>query len=509
MRFLERAALTCASLLLFACSSGTNGSDGGVDGDGGGGTDEGPRACESTAECPLHHLCIGGFCQPGDACSASDDSCPDGYACNFLQEVCVPENPCTSDTDCTESATPHCLIGDGVCVECTLDAHCGDPESFFCNASYQCEAVGPDCTGDPDCTEPDKPHCGLDGKCYACVTNDHCEGTWVCQPTRHVCVECYLPSHCVSASLPFCYDLANVCVECLDDMHCLAEEHCNLSSHECTDVICETDNDCPPGLHCKQDSGDCVQCLDHGQCGSNHWCRDYSCQSGCLSDEDCLIKEGENHYCDFDPVDPRCFFAECREDGDCVGDPDGAHCKLDDYGNADQFSCVECTEDGHCDTYFECERASNTCRAVPCFSRPEGDQCPDLPDCYFCDYDGECKPRGTSTSHHPDNTCYDENNDPDDELCCRGYECNSMGHCEVVDYCEQDDDCPVGWTCADYYQCTQEPCCDPPCNAGEFCNSDCECESGCHEEGEACTPFESNCCEGLYCSFFPPVCKPL
>ncbi len=488
------------AMLPLACSSGNGETvDAGTDADAGGGGDEGPQSCTSTAECPLNNLCIGGLCQPGEICSNTEPDCPNGYECNFLKEVCVPEATCTGDGDCTEAPMTHCLVSDGVCVECTDAAHCGNVDDYFCNDAYQCEGVGPDCSADDDCeaVDPNKPYCGADGKCYACVDDGDCTGgQQVCELNRHVCVDCYLNGHCNIPSEPMCYVQANICVECLADTHCAGDLHCNLSIHECTEVICETTEDCSPGLHCKEDTGDCVQCLEHAQCGSNQWCRDFSCQTGCLDDLECQIKEGEKHYCNDETQ--RCYYAECTSNDECASNPDGTWCSLADSPVALHFNCVECLEDSHCDEYFECDPVQKSCRPQPCYSRPDGDQCPDLDPCFFCDYDGECKPQ---------EDCYDANHDPDDSLCCRGYTCNTAGHCAMVDYCDTDTDCPVGWNCADYHQCTMEPCCDPACGSGEFCNGDCECESGCHDAGEACDPFSQNCCEGLYCSFFPPVCK--
>jgi len=220
------AVCLALGLVLGACSDNGGDNDGGPDAcDGCEDGDDGPQTCSRIAECPTYHLCIGGFCQVGTICTGSgEDDCPAGYTCNVMKEVCVPENPCASDPDCAaaDPATPHCLVSDGVCVECTEHAHCGDPAEVECNESFECEPIGPDCTSDPDClaSAPSRPHCDQgQGKCFACVIDDHCDGAQVCEPVTRTCMDCYNDNHCLNP-YPYCYVSTNTCVECTEDAHC-------------------------------------------------------------------------------------------------------------------------------------------------------------------------------------------------------------------------------------------------------------------------------------------------
>ncbi len=486
------AAGLSATLVAAGCSGGNGGNDAGLDAcDGCDPTDEGPLPCTSIADCPAHHLCLGGFCQLGTICTGTGDECPEGYVCNIMQEVCVPETPCESDADCTEAAAPVCLEADGVCVECVEDADCGGGEDVFCNASYQCDVVGPDCSTDADCTEAGKPHCDqAQGKCVACVNDGHCSGNQVCRPDTHSCVECYANNHCVNPN-PYCWLDTTTCVECLEDNHCGGDERCNVSSHTCTDMVCESDADCvdQPGPHCRQDTGDCVACLEHDHCGALQWCREYSCQSGCETDAECVDKMGQGYRCD--PENAECFYAECMDDADCAGHENGEHCKLTDLpSNPPQYTCVECTEDAHCDEFFMCKTTSGkfVCEPMPCYlyEDPEA-TCAEIDPCYVCDYGGgQCKPREDCST----------------EPCCQGYTCNAYSTCERNLDCDSNEDCPADSICNQQtLQCEFQSCCDE-CDPGWYCNeATCECVEGeCKQLMESCNPDIQNCCEGLTCS---------
>jgi hypothetical protein len=509
-------------LLVFGgCSNGGNGpNDAGPDADAVDGGDTGPIPCTEIVNCPAKHLCLGGLCVPGSECAAEED-CPDGYSCNFMSGICMPEDQCESDAECTESSAPYCMTSAGLCVACHQDSHCSSkPDTPHCGPDWSCVACtdDPHCAGElicsednvcinpvgceqnDDCHEPARPHCDTDdGQCYACLTDGHCAGSMVCEPGTRQCVACYQDVHCIGA-LKKC-DVANfTCVGCLSDDDCLPEEHCNLSTNQCTDVFCQADSDCldPYFSFCNTATGDCVECVINDHCGYYDWCRQFNCESDCLTDAECIEKYGDNQHCDL--VSGDCFEAECMTDADCSGTPDKPYCKTSaSPSNPPQYSCVECTLDEHCDEFFECSLVEFTCRVMPCYRYPEPHEtCHQLDPCYYCDMgSGLCGPAYDCT--YPDGT-----------ECCQGYTCNTMGHCERNTTCPggSDLECPEDSTCnPTTLECEFQSCCDPPCSSGEYCTGGCECVSTCHELGEMCDPMSQNCCEGLKCGIFFPICS--
>ncbi len=477
------------------CSGGNNDKDAGPDAcDGCDGGDDGPIACTSIGQCPVHNLCLGGLCQIGTICTGAGGECPDTHECNVMQEVCVPKWTCQQDSDCTAENpdVPHCLEGDGVCVECTPATQvedCGPEGEFFCSASYECEPVGPDCSSDADCT-PGQPHCDVgQGKCVVCLNDGHCAGSQVCKFDTHTCVECYNDAHCINPT-PQCWEETNTCVECTADVQCSGGERCNQGTHECTDLVCATDADCADqaGTHCDPASGDCVQCTDNDHCGALQWCRDFACQSGCETDAECEAKLGANYRCEDGTGD--CFFAECLDDGDCAGNANGEHCKLVDVpNNPAQYTCVECTDDAHCEEFFECAKGTGQffCRPMPCYQYQDPvATCAGIDPCYECNYgSGACEPRENCA----------------DDPCCQGYTCNAMSHCERNLNCQTNDDCAADSICNQQtLQCEYQSCCGD-CQVGYFCNEQtCQCEQGeCKQAMDTCNFEIQNCCEGLTC----------
>jgi len=457
--------------------------------------DSGPIACASIGQCPVHNLCLAGFCQPGTACNGAQTECPNGYECNVMQEVCVPKWTCTGDADCEDVAAPRCLVADGVCVECTpatQQQDCGDPADVVCSDSYTCEPVGPDCTSDADCVDQaPKTHCDVgQGKCYACLNDGHCEGALVCKLDTRTCVQCYNENHCTNP-YPHCWTDTNTCVECTADVQCTGDERCNLGTHTCTELVCTNDNDCvdQPGPHCNQANGDCVQCLTHDHCGAYQWCRDFSCQSGCQTDQECADKLGAGYRCDNDST---CFYAECLTDADCAGNQDGERCKLDEVpSNPQQYTCVECIADEQCDEYFMCAKGTGQyyCQPMPCYQYQDpAATCAQIDPCYECSYGtGACEPR----------------TDCANDDCCQGYTCNAMSHCERSLNCQTNEDCAADSICDQQtLQCEYQSCCGD-CQSGWFCNEQsCQCEQGeCKQLMDTCNVSMQNCCEGLTCSF--------
>ncbi|MEZ4363089.1 MAG: right-handed parallel beta-helix repeat-containing protein [Kofleriaceae bacterium] len=63
-----------------------------------------------------------------------------------------PKNPlvkddCTADRECAGTATPYCLVDDGVCVGCLNDSQCSGATPVCAAATHTCEA----CTADTQC----------------------------------------------------------------------------------------------------------------------------------------------------------------------------------------------------------------------------------------------------------------------------------------------------------------------------------------------------------------------
>ncbi|RME19222.1 MAG: hypothetical protein D6806_18715 [Deltaproteobacteria bacterium] len=478
------------ALLVAGCSSGGGQPDAGIDADGGAG-DEGPTICSSIADCPLHNLCIDGICQAGSSCT-SDGDCQSGYVCFLSKEVCVPENPCSGDGDCS-APTPRCL--DGFCVACLDDNDCSS--GMECSPDHECVLPGPDCTGDNDCSAP-TPHCDTAaGKCVECVTDGHCSGQ-VCEPSSKRCVDCYQNTHC-GGDTPYCLVEQHLCVGCRDDGDCPGNQRCS-QAHVCTDVVCTSDADCSGTVstpRCNTATGDCVQCTSHDHCSSFQWCRNFTCQSGCQTDQECVDKQGAGYHCNSSTG--QCYYAECTSDSDCTSQ-DKPHCLTQQ--NPANNRCVECTDDTHCNEFFYCRPTDHVCSPQPCYQYPDPDaKCREVNSCYICDYSsGNCTP---PTDQSGFSCTY-----PNGPECCPGYRCNTLGHCTIDLNCSASDPvCPEGYECnTSYNQCEWKSCCQPPCGSGEFCNADCQCESGCHGSGEMCDPFVGNCCQGLICNPFWPFC---
>lgn len=485
------------AFLFYACGGGSGGTpDAGQDGDGTDGADQ-DILCQTIGDCPGRHLCLGGVCRPGTVCT-SNDQCPAGYLCMILKEVCVPENPCTGDGDCA-APTPYCLTSSGICVACREDAHCG--QGMVCNEQFRCAPAGPDCTNDTDCADtPALPHCDTaQGKCFACVSDAHC-GLKYCEPTLRQCVECYQAGHCAPPR-PYCLTGQHLCVACRDNNDCTGGLRCS-AAHECTAVTCQSDADCSALVntpHCDAQSGDCVECTLNSHCGTNAWCRNFLCQSGCLSDAECIEKLGQGYHCNM--ATGTCYLSECLDNDDCNGVAGKPYCKVV-AGSPQLNKCVECLQDGHCREFYYC-KPENVCAPTPCSRYPDPEaKCREVNPCYICDYvSGQCKP--------PTNQAGFQCTWPAGPECCPGYICTTSGKCQFDINCSaQDPVCAEGYTCnTNTNQCEWiSPC--GTCPSGQICNSQTgQCEVGlCHEAGDECDPFKQNCCAPLRCNPFWPFC---
>jgi hypothetical protein len=136
-----------------------------------------------------------GFPQGGD-----DQPCLAGEVCTDGGLSCPPNvtscKRCTVPADCGRDAPPFCDVENGRCVECrTHDTDC--PPGETCDSYFL--------------------RCAK-----ACQSNSECDDQHpICDPYRHVCVECENKSQCL-ALRPQENDSCFVgfCVECVDNSGC-------------------------------------------------------------------------------------------------------------------------------------------------------------------------------------------------------------------------------------------------------------------------------------------------
>lgn len=169
------------------------------------------------------------------------------------------------------------FCGPNGCVRCTDNSACGPGGKCFrdCVSDPSVEyGVCVQCIETEDCTVPSRGVC-LEGVCVECESHDDC-GSWYCDATRNVCVQCLGPADCQKyASRPAC-DQRGMCVECLTDSTCPSGRcyggQCACSNHEqCQGAPggpacilercqrCGKDTFCPKGETCQFDPGRCVR----------------------------------------------------------------------------------------------------------------------------------------------------------------------------------------------------------------------------------------------------------
>jgi hypothetical protein len=194
--------------------------DSGVDADADD-SDGGPDPDASDASDPSND---GGTDGSVDMCNGPSECSADAPVCE--DNTC---SPCGTSDDCSRFASvARAACGPaGTCVECTANAHCLNPEKPVCGANNQCE--GP-CTSDLDCERPDgaawaTPHCELgEGVCVGCIPGalevEHCEDPTpddgvnapACDPTTKTCTG--RPRQSVFT-----------CGACSSDTECAAADH--------------------------------------------------------------------------------------------------------------------------------------------------------------------------------------------------------------------------------------------------------------------------------------------
>lgn len=254
--------------------------------------------------------------QDGD-CHSSDGGM---MICNKTINACEQvRTTCATDSDCNNKPlTPHCRVGDGVCVECQISAQC--TEGKICFAANTCGYVG-NCGTDLDCeTAPGKPYCDATvHKCVECTDSTACGPGFGCAPT-HTCEEstgCRTNAQCTAANKHVCHVPSGICYGCLTNTDCGAEGTCtNNSCVYPPPPVCNRDADCGAGKVCTaavyphdstQAGNLCVPKEPGATYGPGHVCTTDSqcksglclvagllgyCQGGCTADSDCQSADG-------------------------------------------------------------------------------------------------------------------------------------------------------------------------------------------------------------------------
>ncbi|MCA9557537.1 MAG: putative metal-binding motif-containing protein [Myxococcales bacterium] len=516
------------------------------------------QPCNTDGQCAESarngNLCVGGFCEacdPADhgGCRADELCCNGGNGpecqstggggaeqCTACNTACNGNstNTCTnrvcrcgSNAACG-GATPFCDDAQGNCVECVVDAHCGqgqcvggtcrqcDPADHAgCNANQLCCANG---QGVPECqaTGP-----GLNDQCSVCGVACDQSRSNTCSSRSCVCGNQGL----CGGGTPLCNDANQTCQQCLDDGDCGNGTICvGGSCRQCdpndnrgcgadgAQPICGanfTCRACTAGMagdmECAADlrngdecvAGACENCDPSGDSGCNALSTTPICNGqfacvACTNNNDC--EDAQNDTC---LADGRCRACDPADSDGCTG-----------FCNA-QFACQACTTASDCGTHFNGNICSNgSCVGCNgngnCNGHPLGTQCinsrcgcnDDLDcgggvcnlqtgTCGSCTVDADCQ--GNPAGSRCDNgSCVECLGDAD----CGGELCN-LGT-NVCEACAMDADCaahPIGAVCdggscvecGDDGDCNGQVCTNSEC---EQCQDDMDC--GMHPNGNDC-----------------------
>jgi len=231
----------------------------------GGGT---ASECDDADGCLPNELCIDNECVPNEGWTCgTGQPCPDGQYC--CASTCGSKRCCTVHTDCTDGyckdnrcqdgiipgcpevacPTGVCDPNAGICVECTRNSHCQDPQ--ICGVSQTCVDLEQNC-GDTACPWQ-TPFCAPQEGCRPCIENTADCGDQVCD--NGSCVPC----------------------EDLGDRSCPGGRFCNPDGI-CvtpTGVWCGDDEDCGEYV-CTHVAGkywnECMACTLLGECGFDRDC---------------------------------------------------------------------------------------------------------------------------------------------------------------------------------------------------------------------------------------------
>ena len=275
--------------------------------------------CISAENCGANEICSGNTCQTVDRCK--DVSCTGGKSCNPDNGICIcPSGKIDNNGTCE---TPNCANGGTTCKgstpQCTTDGRCVE------------------CIKDGDCS-------GAGEKCLSntCQTVDRCAGVncsggKTCNPDNGICIcpsgkidnngTCEAPN-CTNGGVTcsgvnsVCNTSTKQCVQCTANSHCSGGKTCQ--SNSCS---------CPSSKPYTTTGGVCVECTSDSHCSGSKECN-------------------ENHQCIL-PADP-CEGITCTN-GTCSN----GTCQCNNgFHPLDVTTCVECTQDSHCNSGKVCLNSS-------------------------------------------------------------------------------------------------------------------------------------------------------
>ena len=221
----------------------------------------GAASCEANGTC--------------DSCRGSND-CLDGNRsqCDIASGVCVE---CLDDTQCTTAGAARCNPGDHTCYPCSDPSQCAGKPGVgpLCRGDGVCV----NCTADADCgNDPNASHCGEAGQCVPCTQDGDCAlvtGKTACTgdgTNGSHCVECTDNQDCTNNPNGNVCNLINggiaapnTCVECAANSDCRDPTASRCIQNRCQS--CQTNADCSGIVSASDstprevcDAGICVQC---------------------------------------------------------------------------------------------------------------------------------------------------------------------------------------------------------------------------------------------------------
>ncbi|MCC6621171.1 MAG: tandem-95 repeat protein [Deltaproteobacteria bacterium] len=308
-------------------------------------------------------------------CIGCDDDadCTGGQVCDEPNEICVPcldtqDFPLIDDGCVTVTDRPICdlLRNPDECVHCVNDQV--EPGV----KDEGCSDLEPICD----------PLSGGFGDCFECLVDADCPGDSVCNEQTRTCQECIdtalganLDEGCDDDT-----DYGNICDDreaptvpeqcqpCVDDkLLALTDTGCSIATPVCDETLdehvcveCTEDEHCGPNGVCDSNNT-CVPCIvdDTNGASIDEGCFEVKpiCDDTYIIDTETCVRCLDDNG-DQDVPDTGCneSLPACDRDG---VDPDGAGPEL-----ADGPVCVECVDDGDCDTGEVCDPTTNMC--VPC-----------------------------------------------------------------------------------------------------------------------------------------------
>lgn len=234
---------------------------------------------------------------------------------------------CSGPQDCAPPLL-HCLLPDGVCVECLDAKQCADglkcTEDFCLANSCAFEEISDCCESYLECGDDDictTDYCA-DGLCGHTPIPECCETSGDCKTedscTSGQCVE----NMCQWTPLSGCCTQHS---DCNDDSPCTSDLCvATTCTHEQLEGCCTQDGECEDGNSCTFDScesGHCVSMISQNCCTEDSQCDD---GDPCSSDT-CILETGK---CEHAPT--QC----CTKDSECE---DGDPCTVD---SCVDFACV-------------------------------------------------------------------------------------------------------------------------------------------------------------------------